>query len=508
VTSGERLRRYHERTKHSFESIRRGAHSMDWDNEPSRFKRYRDQETQPLPRSPGTGVPCHRAVRASAERRGAAPLDLGRLGHLLAQAAGVSRAVRTTLGTFHFRAYASAGALYPIETYVVSGDAEGLDAGVYHYAPLEHGLTSLCLGDLRGSLGLAGADPGAAVIVFTGIPWRTAWKYTARGFRHLYWDAGMMVANLLATASALDISSKALLGFVDSDLEIVLGLDGGSEFPLCLVTLGRGSAPGPVEVTPMASAVEPISARPLADPAIEEAREALRLEGDAQVRTFREAQTDGRSESSTVQVEPLADELLSRDGLEEVIRRRGSTRRLAGEPFPAAEYAAILEEATVGFPADWKSTGTRPFVIASALEGLAPGVYEHMGQGRFRLVREGRFRPEAAHLCLDQRLGADAAAVTFLMADLDRILPRLGGRGYAACQLEAAVIAGRMYLGAYAQCLGTSGITFYDDEVRSFLDSDAEPMLAVVMGPEGRRRSIRRCRGQRSPTPRVKSGSG
>jgi SagB-type dehydrogenase family enzyme len=427
----------------------------------------------------------------------------------LAQAAGVSRTVRTPLGRFHFRTHASAGALYPVEAYVVAGEVAGLPAGVYHYAPLDHALTSLRSGEVRGILGLAGADPGAAVIVLTGIPWRTAWKYTARGFRHLYWDAGMMLANLLATAAALDLPARTVLGFVDSNLETLLGLDGRTEFPVCLVTMGKGSTQQQVEVEPIAPRVDPVSPQPLADPEIERARQALRLDSEAEVRTFREAKTDGRSQTgSVVSVESLAEDLMSQDGLEEVIRRRGSSRRLAGELFPAAEYAAILDAATAGFPSDWAPVGIRPFVIASALEGLTTGVYEHLGEGRFRPVREGRFRPQAGHLCLDQRLGADAAAVTFFMADLRGALSRLGGRGYAAAQLEAAVIAGRMYLGAYAQCLGASGITFYDDEVRAFLETDAEPMLVVVMGPEGQRRSIRRCREHRVPTARAASGNG
>jgi hypothetical protein len=110
------------------------------------------------------------------------------------------------------------------------------------------------------------------------------------------------------------------------------------------------------------------------------------------------------------------------------------------------------------------------------------------------------FRAEAGYLCLEQRLGADAAAVTFLLADLDQLLGALGGRGYPAAQLEAAIVAGRIYLGAYSQCLGTTGITFYDDDIRLFLETDLEPMLVMVSGPEGRRAAIQRCRQTRRPS--------
>jgi hypothetical protein len=195
-------------------------------------------------------------------------------------------------------------------------------------------------------------------------------------------------------------------------------------------------------------------------------------------------------------VTPLSAEALVSDPIEEVIRRRGSSRLLARESLPAAEMAAILDRAMAGVPGDWVGgTGrVRPVVMAAALEGLPPGIHDYRPGGRFGLRREGQFRAEAGYLCLEQRLGADAAAVTIMLADLDRDLGSLGGRGYAAAQLEAAIMAGRVYLGAYAQCLGASGITFYDDDIRRFVETDLEPMLVAVTGPEGRRTSIRRRR--------------
>jgi hypothetical protein len=81
------------------------------------------------------------------------------------------------------------------------------------------------------------------------------------------------------------------------------------------------------------------------------------------------------------------------------------------------------------------------------------------------------------------------------MTDLDVYLGALGSRAYRVAQLQAAVAAGRLCLGAYAQCLGASGITFYDDAVSEFFGAPRwSPMLAVVLGPEGARRSIIRCR--------------
>jgi SagB-type dehydrogenase family enzyme len=487
---------YHRRTKHSPESIRTGGHFLDWENEPSRFKEYKGLEPLPLPRPEPTGVPCHQAIRSSWLCDGATTVDRGALSHLLFHAAGAAREVRGPGGSFHFRTFASAGALYPIEVYIVAGPSTGLPPGVYHYGPREHALRQLRSGDLRGNLGLAGEDPGAAAVVFTGIPWRTAWKYEARGFRHLYWDSGMMLANLLASAAALKVQARVALGFVDRAVAEVVGVEGTTEFPLMVTALGSEHAPPTVEVPPVELDVPPISPRPLADPLIERAHSALELRSEEEVVAFRRAGTPNRdAEGAGDAIDGQLDGVpISDDSLEEVVRRRGSSRRLAREAFPAAEYAFLIDQALGGMPGDWRPPRIEARLMANALEGTDPGAYRYAGRGSFELLRAGNLRREAGYLCLEQGLGADAAATTFLLADAEDAVRRMGGRGYAAAQLEAAVAAGRLYLGSYAQCLGATGITFYDDEARRSLATPWEPMLAMVMGPEGRRPGIRRCR--------------
>jgi hypothetical protein len=253
-----------------------------------------------------------------------------------------------------------------------------------------------------------------------------------------------------------------------------------------VVGLGEEPAPQPVELRPLDAAVAPVSERPRRDPAIEQARASVALDDEAAVRAFREpplqAPVAGGGDEGS----------LSDDPFEDVVLRRGSSRAFARTGFPAAEYGGLAGLALAGFAADRPPVPVEPFVVASALEGLEPGAYAD--GPRFRQLRAGELRQQAAYLCLEQRLGADAATVTFLAADIGSAVSALGGRGYAWAQLSAAMAAGRLYLGAYGQCLGATGTTFYDDEVRSFFGTEAEPMLAVALGPEGRRASIRRCR--------------
>ena len=486
---------YHERTKHSYASVRTGGHRLDWANEPSKFKRYRGGEPVRLPAWQATDVDAFEAIERSGRGEGREELGIKELSHLLFHAAGVVRTARGPMGAFHFRTYASAGALYPNEVYVAAGQVEGLDRGLFHYGPEDHELRRLRAGDVRGSLGLAGTRPGAATVLITGVPWRTAWKYTTRGFRHLYWDAGMIVANLLAAAAATGVRARLVLGFVDDRLDHALGVDGTTEFALCAVTLGGGGMPDAVELPPLRIEAAPLSPRPRRDPAIEEARAAVALSEEGEVVRFREGWGQARGAPTIPAGEPLEGR-----AFEEVVRRRGSSRRLAPTPVPASEFEGILAHARGALPADWPGGVVRPVLVANALDGLPQGAYA--ANGDLRLWREGDFREQAGYLCLEQRLGADAAATTFLMAELGPIVAAAGGRGYAAAQLEAGIVAGRMYLGAYGRCLGASGITFYDDEVRAFFATDAESMLAVVLGEEGHRRSIRRCR------ERVRRGAG
>jgi hypothetical protein len=151
----------------------------------------------------------------------------------------------------------------------------------------------------------------------------------------------------------------------------------------------------------------------------------------------------------------------------------------------------ILARATVGVATDIASNGSRlvrPFLVAHDLQGLEAGTYV-FERGALRLLREGGFRQETAFLCLDQQLGGAAAATHFLMADLGAVLGAHGDRGYRVAQLEGGIIAGRIYLGAYAHHLGATGLTFYDDEVTAFFSSDGgglSCLLVVAVGESTR----------------------
>ncbi len=177
---------------------------------------------------------------------------------------------------------------------------------------------------------------------------------------------------------------------------------------------------------------------------------------------------------------------MPRDAIERVVLRRGSSRKFARTPITLTHLSTILDRATRGVSADFLDPlGAQLndlYLIVHAVEGLDPGAYVFHGErGLLECLKQGDFRALAGHLGLDQELPADAAVDIFFLADLWPILQRFGNRGYRAVQLEAGIIGGRLYLAAYAQRLGATGLTFYDDEVTRFFSPHAEGRSAIFL---------------------------
>lgn len=484
-------RAYHDATKHSRASVRLDPHVLDWGNKPFPFKVYPDAPAVPLPREvPPPTLPALAAVARGVAPDGRGAVDLTGLGQILFFSAGLTkRKVYAGGEAMHFRAAASTGALYQTEVYVVAGAVPGLEPGVYHFCPGDFALRQLRAGDHRGTLADAAsrrdlvADAPATVIL-TAIHWRNTWKYRTRAFRHFFWDAGTLLANVLATAAAGDVSARVLLGFADPLVNALLGLDAAREGALALVPLGRGAgpAPPPVPVPPLALASVPLSAHEETYPLIRAAYDASSLADGAAARAW--PGQSGLEQDAAAWPPPNQP---SRP-LGETILRRGSTRQFRRETIDGARFAAILDVAHRPLPLDLGEPErlVETYLLVHAVEGLAPGAYRWDAERRaLRLLRPGEFRREGGELCLEQPLGADASAVAFFLSDLDAALGRWGSRGYRAVNLAAGLVGGRLYLGAYGVGFGATGLTFYDDEVVQFFEPDARGQDAIFVTAVG-----------------------
>jgi SagB-type dehydrogenase family enzyme len=332
-----------------------------------------------------------------------------------------------------------------------------------------------------------------ATIICTGTYWRNAWKYQARTYRHFGWDNGTLLANMLAVSAALGLPAEIVLGFVDAQVNRLLDLDTRREVSLCLVPIGRtseSSLPAEKEAPALGLETIPLSEREVEYPAMLEMHDASSLESEEEVARWREKQpvfTSSAPAGEELLLPRLPEEELPKDTIEQVILRRGSTRAFDRTASIALDQlSTILDCATRGLPADFlEPPGVQLndlYLIVHAVQGLKPGAYFfRREQNTVELLKEGEFRAEAHHLGLEQELPADACVNIFFLADLKRILERYGNRGYRAVQLEAGTIGGRMYLAAYAQRLGATGLTFFDDDVINFFSPHAKGKSAIFL---------------------------
>jgi SagB-type dehydrogenase family enzyme len=292
------------------------------------------------------------------------------------------------------------------------------------------------------------------------------------------------------------------MGFVDATVNQLLGLDVEREAALTLVTLGHDPdhPPGhPPALEPLVLETVPLSPKEIDYPAIRAMHAASALRDEAEAAAWHgdtpmHAWPDPTGELLPLQ--PLNDAALPTETVEQVILRRGSTRRFAHEPMSFPQLSTMLQRATRGIPADFQEPPgallNDLYLIINAVEGVPNGAYvfrpDHQA---LELLRPGNFRREAGHLGLMQDIPADASVDVFFLTDLRPILQRFGNRGYRAAQLEAGLMGGKLYLSAYAQRLGASGLTFFDDDVTGFFSphaADKSVMFLVALGKAGKAR--------------------
>lgn len=416
----------------------------DWTRLPWFFKRYPDSLPRlALPRDlPSTAVPALAVLAGTAEVP-SAELDVPQLSRLLHLCAGVVRTAEWPPGeTWPFRAAGSAGGRFPLEVYVAVPDGMAVPAGVHWYDPPEHALLQI------------GPPPRgeAPVIVVTGIPWRTGWKYGERGYRHVYWDAGTMLAQLLAAAESAGFAASLYTRFPDAAVSVSVGADAVHEWPVAVVALGEGA---PAIEPGGAAAAGAVDADPLAFPLVTAAQRA----GESGV-LGRPWQRGEPVDVPAQQTEPL----------DAVVYARSSQRRMdPSRGLPERVLRTAMRVALRGVALPHR-------VAVHDVDGLAPGLYRWPDLSG--PVRAGRLRGELYRVAWDQGLARDAAFVAIAATDVGA----LDDREYREAQLGAGLAEGRLHLVAYALGASASGLTFLDGEVRALLDEPLDALLFTCVG--------------------------
>jgi SagB-type dehydrogenase family enzyme len=191
----------------------------------------------PTPRYVGqTSVEQALQTRRSVRAYSLEPLTLAEVSQLLWAAQGFTH-------PDGLRTAPSAGALYPLDIYVLAGNIKGLPAGIYHYQPREHMLTLIDAGDKRQNLFEAALEQSpvkdaAIVFVISAVYERTTGKYGSRGIRYVHMEVGHAAQNIYLQAEALNLGTVFIGAFYEDEVKAVLQMS-EEEIPLGLMPVGR-----------------------------------------------------------------------------------------------------------------------------------------------------------------------------------------------------------------------------------------------------------------------------
>jgi len=218
------------------------GHKLDFSAKPDLYKEYPQAGKIELPVfEPAQPMGLDKTLRQRKSIRDFQdrPISKGQLAYLLWASTGIQRVEQG----YEFRTAPSAGALYPIETYVVVNNVKSLEAGVYHYAIRSHQLEQLEQRDLSRQIAAAALGQGmcaaaAAVFIWTAVFERCKWKYGQRAYRYIYLDAGHIAENLALAAVSLNLGTCEIGALYDDHVNAIIDIDGTEESTICMAALG------------------------------------------------------------------------------------------------------------------------------------------------------------------------------------------------------------------------------------------------------------------------------
>lgn len=231
--------RFHYETSYGDSGAR--AKNPLWGKQIPLYKEYPDVAKIQLP-EPGitdasleTVVSQRKSVRSFADKS----LTVEQLSRLLVTADGITH----TSGSWQMRSAPSGGALYPIDIYVIASNVESLDQGLYHFQVSDSSLELVAKGDYARAIHVASHEQSAVgsspiTVILSARFDRSTVKYSDRGYRYTYMEAGSICQNIYLQATALGLGTVAVGAFNDDSLNELLGIDGQDEAGLLIMPVG------------------------------------------------------------------------------------------------------------------------------------------------------------------------------------------------------------------------------------------------------------------------------
>lgn len=210
--------------------------------QPDPYKSYPDKPKIELPKQNNIktetlnhAILNRRSIRDFSKK----PLSKEQLSYLIWASTGLKRKDQG----FKYRTAPSAGALYPIETYVVINNVKNIAQGVYHYNIESNHLEEIKKGDYRSAIAEAALNQpmcyhAAAVFIWTAIFNRSKCKYGQRAYRYIYLDAGHIAENLALSATSINLGTCQIAALYDDEVNQIIDIDGITESTIYLSVVG------------------------------------------------------------------------------------------------------------------------------------------------------------------------------------------------------------------------------------------------------------------------------
>lgn len=528
----DRVIRYHVQTKHHFNRYARSSGQLDWASQPDPFRRYDGALLVPLPLLQPAAEPVSPSYAAIYEWGAVAakPVTVSTLSRFLELSLALSAWKKAGGLQWALRINPSSGNLHPTEGYLVLPSMEGLalKAGLYHYAPKEHGL------ELRAEFAadqmahLLAPFPAQSFLVgLTSIHWREAWKYGERAFRYCNHDVGHAIGTARIAAATLGWNMALLDGVSQGTVATLLGTDRAEDFglaerehPDCLCVLwpaarGEGlEARGRTNEIPLfidAAIVKELASGPWHG-------KANRLSGEHGVQwdiidEVAEASWKATAEHPSAALSACANGSSREPGdagpsAGQLIRQRRSAVSFDGRTsITSAAFFGMLgrlmpavELPQLDRPMPWDVLPWQPAIhlllFVHRVEGLPPGLYV-LVRDRVKLplvqrsmneefvwtpvpgcpdslplywLLEGDAKKAAVQLSCHQEIAGDSAFSLGMLAEFEGRLREGGAWWYPRLFWEAGLLGQVLYLEAEAAGVRGTGIgCFFDDPVHEFV---------------------------------------
>lgn len=531
----DRVKHYHQQTKHEFNRFAKSLGYLDWANQPDPFRRFPGAPLISLPLLTLEEEPISPSYEALFEGYSipSHPISLNTLSRFFEYALSLTAWKEYNGTRWALRSNPSSGNLHPTEGYVFIGDIPKLSLapGLYHYAPKEHGLEYRWQISAETAQAILRQLPTEGFLVgLTSIHWREAWKYGERAFRYCQHDTGHAIGSLQIAAATLGWNMIVLSGTSDETIAQLLGLhrehdfqQSEREYPelLAVVWPNKGTTHSDVSLAFEKPSNEVLLAgewKGTANRLSTDDPVSWEIIDNVQKASWKSTQEfETISFSSTSATQYPHDENGSRPLAGQIIHQRRSAVSFDGHTSLSVDrfYTMLLrtiphsELPISKRPMPWDVLPWKPTIhlalFVHRIDGLPSGMYwlnrnpqdrqmtdfqAHMheqfvwsvpencpAQLPLYLLEEGDSRNLAMQLSCGQEIASDSAFALGMIAEFDESLETHGPWFYKRLLWETGLIGQVLYLEAEAAGIRSTGIgCFFDDPVHRVLGFHPQTM--------------------------------